>query len=990
MKIIENFGLLPTMRERSVKLAAVKNASMAPAKAVLAMVALAMLTALAGGQTAAALGYHEYENPPCYDITGSTTAFLVGGVNNGGIMNFDDAGVDLQYQACVRMSAAGPTGVPQRLEGWVWNDNLGWVSMYCDGNPGGDGIIGTGDDVIGSNFGIACGAQQYSVTFTPSGGTSPDFTTVTMSGSGWGDNIGYISFNSAFHQMQPTPNGANRGLVSAASPAAQKYAWADSVGWLDFSGVKFRWEAESIIPQLHDVKIWNPTLACDLASGCVPTVAQTPVADASQDYTIEIPFKDGAVSLTNLQVRDCGADVISMYAPSPGAEPYCARVKLEWVDHVDLNQTTLASQNAGANPYGLTTAPGGPGAVIKPLVFTLTGGDLTYDGVKRIWGANVRSYAPTSDRNIADGMQLEKFNYADTTDLPDTSYVITKTDQNKLRLAKVNLMLFKYSTGAGIPGQCIMGEIKDPVPIAPPNPYTCNLHTYIENINMPFKPLVEITKLVHNVAGKELNFINIENVESPQYFGYQLARNAATAIVGFAAVFDVGLALDWNYSFQFDVAGTLSYEQTVSSETAVGTLTGKLTQITPGSAFSTGAGPYLFSTISYTLGGKAVTYFANKLPRIAAGILKNPVALVQGNVYLTDYAPKASDVTLRSLGNISSNLRREQIYRNVQNYLRGFNPTATGNKTVATKMVNAIAGLDELVTDKVFYLRNGNLTIDCGPTCAFDRDVTFIVENGNILVNSDIVPAPGKQVGLIALRNLDGNVMTQGFVNIDKEVKWLSRVHVFADRVLQSYDKTALVWDSNGFYRLDGDDLARQNVFKHQLVFEGTMSSMNGIGNASANPATDELGTDIGGVAGATCASYNADTLAGICRARVVDLNYLRYYGPGLEICTGSEGMGAVANVPRDQQLRADVAQGGGCNPDPATGYAIDASVLFTEQPAFGDLISGGATGGLPSAYFSGKPVSIKNEFPVNFFYVPISENLGGFEREQEFNPIIQ
>jgi len=893
MKIIENFGLLPTMRERSVKLAAVKNASMAPAKAVLAMVALAMLTALAGGQTAAALGYHEYENPPCYDITGSTTAFLVGGVNNGGIMNFDDAGVDLQYQACVRMSAAGPTGVPQRLEGWVWNDNLGWVSLYCPAS--------------GTNLGIACGAQQYSVTFTPSGGTAPDFTTVTMSGAAWGDNIGYISFNSAFHQMQPTPNGANRGLVSAASPAAQKYAWADSVGWLDFSGVKFRWEAEPIIPQPDDVKIWDNTGTCDLANGCVPTTVQTPVADASQDYTIEIPFKDGAVSLTNLQVRDCEADVISMYALSPGAEPYCARVKLEWVDHVDLNQTTLASQNAGANPYGLTTAPGGLGAVIKPLVFTLTGGDLTYDGVKRIWGANVRSYAPTSDRNMADGMQLEKFNYADTADLPDTSYVITKTDQNKLRLAKVNLMLFKYSTGAGIPGQCIMGEIKDPSPITPPNPYTCNLHTYIENVNMPFKPLVEITKLVHNVAGKELNFINIENVESPQYFDYQLTRNAATAIVGFAAIFDVGLALDWNYSFQFDVAGTLFDEQTVFPEMAGGTLTGKLTQITPGAAFSTGAGPYLFSTISYTLGDKAVTYFANKLPRIAAGILKNPVALVQGNVYLTDYAPKASDVTLRSLGNISSNLRREQIYRNVQNYLRGFNPTATGNKKVETGTVTAIAGLDELVSDKVFYLKGYNLTIDCGATCVFDRDVTFIVENGNILVNSDIRPAAGKQVGLIALRNLDGNVMTQGFVNIEKDVKWLSRVHVFADRVLQSYDKTTLAWDSNGFYRLAGDDLARQNVFKNQLVFEGTMSSMNGIGNASANPATDELGTDIGGVAGATCANYNADTLTGICRARVVDLNYLRYYGPGLEICTGMEGGGALMalpNVPRDQKLR--------------------------------------------------------------------------------------
>lgn len=958
MKIIERFPLL----------------RMVPAMSVVAVVMV-----LAAVQTVAAAGYHEYENPPCFDISGSTTALLVGGVNNGGLMNFDDAGVNPQYQACVRMSAAGPTGVPQRLEGWVWNDNLGWVSLYCPAS--------------GTNLGIACGAQQYGVTFTPSGGTAPDFTTVTMSGAGWGDNIGYISFNSAFHQMQPTPNGVNRGLVSAASPAAQKYVWADSVGWLDFSGVKFRWESEPVIPQPDEVMIWDTTGVCDLASGCSPTTAQTPVADASQDYTIEIPFKDGAVSLDNSQVRDCGADSISMYTSSPGSETYCARVKLEWSDDVDLNQTTIASQNSGTNPYGLTTAPIGAGAVIKPLIVTLTGGDLTYNAIKKIWGANVSSYAPTSDRNIADGMQLEKFNYADTADLPDTSYDVAKTDQNNLRLAKVNLMLFKYSTGAGIPGQCIMGEIKDPSPITRSNPYTCNLHTYIENVNMPFKPLVEITKLVHNVAGKELNFINIENVESPQYFGYQLARNAATGIANFAAIFDVGLASDWNYSFQFDLAGTLFDEQTVSSETASGSLIGKLTQLTPGSAFSTGAGPYLFSTVSYTLGGKAVSYFANKLPRISAGILKNPVALVQGNVYLTDYAAKASDVSLRSLGNVSSNLRREQIYRNVQNYLRGYTAApVTGEKTVATAMVANINNLTELVTDKVFYLRDGNLIIDCGANCAFDRDVTFIVENGNIFVKSNIIPVSGKQVGLIALRNLDGNVQNQGFLYLSQNVTWLSRVHIFLDRVMQSYNTAFTVaFDANGFFRLPGDDIARQGQFANQLVIEGTIASMNGIGNASANPATDEQGRNIGGVAGAVCAAYDALPLTGICRARVVDLNYLRYYGPGLEICTGTEGGGvltALPNIPRDQKLRNDMDSGYGCNPN-AVGYEIIAYTLFSEQD-YGDLISGGATGGLPSGYFSGKPAALKNEFPVNFFYVPISENLGGFEREQEFNPVIQ
>lgn len=966
---------------------------------------------LLGGQVAMALGYHEYENPPCYDITRQTMAVLVPpltGVNNGGIMNFDDAGVDMQYQACVRMNGAGPSAVPVRLEGWVWNDNLGWVSMYCNGSLGGDGILGTGDDVIGNNLGIPCGAQPYSVLFSPTG-VGPDFSTMSMSGNAWGDNIGYISFKdvtsgSVWNEMRPISSGSNRGLVSSLTPS-DVHAWADSVGWLDFTGVKFRWEAETVIPQVDDVKIWDAANVCDLATGCSPTVPNTPVADGGGAYSIEIPFNDGATTLDNTQVEDCGSDSVQMYQTIGGfGKPYCARIKLEWFDNVDYNQVTSANQNGDSNPYALTTSPTGVGAVIKPINdFTLYGANFTYNAIKKIWGTNVKSYAPTSDRNVADGMQLEKFFYADSYALAgDTSFDFTKTDQDRLKLAKVNLMLFKYSTGPGIPGQCIMGDVKDPVPpIGPPfNPYTCTPHTYLTDVNMPFRPLYEIEKLVHKVGTKELSYINIENVEAPQYFEYKAVKNSAAAVLplSFGAQLYIGLAAELNYQLKFDDGTSVAnIPEPAVGIPSIATLTGLISSTTPGESFSGAAEPYLSSYIRYRMVvplPQGIAYYANKLPRISAGVLKNPVAKVQGNVYLTDYAAKTSDVSLRSLGNISSNLRREEITRNVQKYLRGF-PVAnivTTSQTVSANDVSLIGNLTELVDNKVFYLRGANLTIKCGGVapgkCAFDRDVTFIVENGNIFVNSDIVPAAGVQVGLIALRNLDGDVQNQGFLYLNKDVTLLSHVQIYLDRVLQSYDNGFGNFDPiNGFWQMPGNDLDRQATFKNQVVLAGTLSSMNGIGNASSITPTDERG---GSVSGASCASYN--NVTGICRARAVDLNYLRYYGPGLETCTGLEVGGTwlpLANVPRDQQLRGDPSLASGCNPN-APGYVIDGMNYYDEKPGYGDLVSGEVSGGKASLYFSGQPASKENQYPVNFFYVPISKDLAGFEQAQEFNPVIQ
>lgn len=173
---------------------------------------------LGSGLTSA--GAWAYDDPPCYDVTGKSTPITVDGVNRAGTFDFDNVAVGAKYQACLRMSSFEADAKPVRLEGWVWNDKFGWVSLYCPGGPG------------AQNLGVNCGSQQYGVTVTTTG-VGPDFSLVKLSGNAWGDNIEWITFETPFSQIRPIPNGNNRGRVLGL--VMDTYGWSDKVGWIDFS-----------------------------------------------------------------------------------------------------------------------------------------------------------------------------------------------------------------------------------------------------------------------------------------------------------------------------------------------------------------------------------------------------------------------------------------------------------------------------------------------------------------------------------------------------------------------------------------------------------------------------------------------------------------------------------------------------------------------------------------------------------------------------------
>jgi hypothetical protein len=939
---------------------------------------------LLGAQVAFAAGAREYENPPCYDITGTTTAVMVGGVNNGGIMDFDDAGVDAEYQACVRMSSLAADAVPVRLEGWVWNDNLAWVSLYCPG-----GMLG------GMNLDIACGTQAYSITFSTTG-TAPDlFTNVAMSGYAWGDNVGWITFDTAFSQIEPIPSGASRGLVNPASPAAETHAWADSVGWLDFSGVRFWWEDSDPFVMNPDVlkyvsvcsdddllapvPVGSPKCGCDLDGTCpgLSFAAQIPEADNIDAYNVEVAFVDTAIPPEpNINLEICASGSVNMYATGSG-KPYCYKVVLAWSDGVDMNQTTSESQSSQYDAVHTGAVRGKP----------FTESNLVYDPARVAFQKDVTSVAPTSDRNIMDGMQNELFH-----NFPDLAgYDPTLTNNNLLKLVELKLLFFKYSTGPGVNGECIYGDIVSG---------NCEIYDYMSagGTTLSFDPLVEIFRLDNNVGGTPMSFISIPSVDVAQQFDIERSPDKSSPIGPVVDMF-IGFVNNADYKFRLVDAPFPKEEFTdpgvyATKQLAVVPPETWLAQVftTNPSAVVSDVSPYLYSKIHYDVGVDSITYWGAKLPRVSGGVLINPVAKVQGNVYVTDFAAKSKDVSLKSLGNISSNLRRETVTRNVAKYLTGYGGVTPGDGTVLAPGASpTITVPNMLVANKVYYVKEGDLTIDCAPAlaCTFDSNVTFIVENGSIFLDSNIETTGDAQVGLIALRNLVGNKQDEGFLYLDKEVTWLSNVHMYLDRVLQGYDKNSISIDANGFAKSAPaqDDYARQTTFINQLVFEGTMSAMNGIGNASRATPTDERGKEI--VGGTYCDDYSILN-DNICRARVVDLNYLRYYGPGLEICDGS-APGSVGGIPTDQALKNTGDTALGCNPNHPS-YAIFGTELYNASTKPNMDLVPGASGGKRSEYFisEGSPVTLANEFPVNFFYTPISKDLAGFEVDQAFNPVLQ
>jgi hypothetical protein len=145
--------------------------------------------------------------------------------------------------------------------------------------------------------------------------------------------------------------------------------------------------------------------------------------------------------------------------------------------------------------------------------------------------------------------------------------------------------------------------------------------------------------------------------------------------------------------------------------------------------------------------------------------------------------------------------------------------------------------------------------------------------------------------------------------------------------------------------------MARQEVLKNQFRLLGSLSSKNSVGNASLATPVDDRGPvrKTNGVIDK--GSFNESANTGLARAKAVDLNFLRYYGPYLEVCNNG--------VIKDK----GITSGDACS-ESTTGYAIDA----TQLAPVGDLVAGEANG--KKSDFYKNSTSLNSTFPAYFEYL--------------------
>lgn len=142
--------------------------------------------------------------------------------------------VPSDYVACgILLESAGKQSV--QIRGWVWDDNVGWVSLYCSN---------------GSNRGVPCGDFDYSVQMDPKTGV--------FSGYAW-SNLGWIRMNCAPDALYgdkdycispfavtlnitnstvdiPQVNPSNPPVLTNANKNA--WSWTAAAQWISFGGLK--------------------------------------------------------------------------------------------------------------------------------------------------------------------------------------------------------------------------------------------------------------------------------------------------------------------------------------------------------------------------------------------------------------------------------------------------------------------------------------------------------------------------------------------------------------------------------------------------------------------------------------------------------------------------------------------------------------------------------------------------------------------------------
>jgi hypothetical protein len=773
------------------------------------------------------IGYAFFINSPvasaaggkCYDIKGKGKVVNELGVPNSGVVDFDASGVALMYQACVEDPEDDGVG-PFLVKGWVWNDNLGWISMYCSG---------------GFNLDADCGGVNYGVTISDDG---------RLSGQAWGDAAGWVYFNNGIHgQVRvETEDSLCQGYIygdnkpKTACPAhtggsKDTHAWSNNVGWMDFDGVILPWYklVKKITPS--NVKITlTPDPALARKKITVPVIG-------SAGYTLKVEIKDNdglplneSRYLTEFVVV-WDKDTVKKDQTEPGVKLLNYSENCRFNDPIDIGEDYRA--------------------VSKPCWHE----DFIHVTNSGIWTSAITSIAPTSNMNgLVDESDDMIFSYEKF--ISPSNKANIGLEPNELILKNIEISVFDEDAGV-----CIIGA----------SDMCGGLQMGVNGgdtfVNFKFKPDTEFT--VFSQEGLDNGLIEMSVGIEEDFYILKQGLKSTNLIAGIDDNNVNGvLKLVNNFGATFGESSWLVNK--------VSDFVAKIIQEPGKDAPSHFGGLYMYSVVE---GSGGVKYFSNKLPRKVGSSGVQPVAVLRGNVYTTGSSKITTAVdAIRSLGDVSTNILRDQIFRNVSSIIAGaerpkwgqsltLNSDDKGNGFKKSMGLGPIIPLmpDGEGVSKVYYAR-GDVhigTVGSGDL-GWTGERTIIVIGGNVyidanLYNTGVTPKP--KLGIIVLKDLASSISQgdKGHVYIHKDVTNI-QANIFADGSVFSYDESHLP-DANGEPLWGTLNAAAEALRYKQLLIEGSVASQNTIGGSGLTSPIKGDGTE-----------------TTVDNARLYDFNYLRYY----------------------------------------------------------------------------------------------------------------
>ncbi len=855
-------------------------------------------------------------------LTGQTSAMLVNGVNNSGITDFNLLGAKenlKQYRAKLIKTGEPFTDGKEvyEMRGWAWNDNLGWVSFYCDGNDGTNGQ----PVKDGTNLGASCGQQTYGVKLKYNYAEG----SLSFVGYAWNDATGYISMNSLnggtvkyglkvgvkteAHPDEGAIIGDHQDLGGSATP----YAWSQSLTWINFTGVRAEVELV-VIPE----PVCDET---DFVGSCIDICVEGDTREQCNQDQDDGDDDDGDSSTLGIDDLDVYTD--PAYPIADGVESYKIKISFKDKDGVpmkktDINASTIKiffkwkdtvkrNQMVGQSVGDLLTH------LTKP--FTKSSGAITY---KPIFLYTSSTEIPSSfegapeSEDIDVNINADNINSSANVDWEGDKLVLKikslapTSGGNKSKVVSMGEKVYRLNDINEERNELILESVqwsltKDGITITGRTPYTDG------GLHLNFRPALEVDTLNTYVKPKSADQPDIDAAKKdPTNDTLVLYRNVATNLeVGAKSLVTGGYLVDKGAPTtltQLIVEDDQESDFTTIQETLSKNDNRKSIYEDPdGESFDFWDSNYfiltpdlstrttdeytsgvkLRSTISYESMYKPVTYYSNHLPRTDKSIA-NPVAVIQGTLYGTGTTTQTG-VTITEIGDNNVNIVKDTVYENVKKLVRDQNITPAtdrveiGNNITCTRDCKVIPTTNG---ERIIYVKGNDVVLtndDNGATdITWNGNTVVVVDGGNLYIDNNlynnIKVDPDKKLGLVVIRNTGDDLKEAGNIYISPEVTNIQALAVAWGAIFsydgENKDNTTSDYGNYGEFNWDDDESTMVRTLQKQLIWQGGISSNNTIGGVDESDAYYKTGYQI----------LNKNDPAHLFTARLYDLNYFRYF----------------------------------------------------------------------------------------------------------------